>query len=337
MSSSPHMAVETSKELFNAIVSSGIDKTLLVAKSNIDITQLEESEKRYPVEQHLKIWQAAEELDSDSCIGLHMGQNSNPYLRGIVGLLFAASPNLQIAAQNKIKYTKILAEHVDLVLEEDDNYFALNYSIDEKYFHYYEIERVFSGFLSWVNHFVGEPIYPIKICCQFSPPKHVERYRSIFNCPIHFNHSANLIVFNKALYQVKNSQYNDYLYSILQARADKVLQELDTTIDFVNGVRSLIAGRLSSGNFSAEDIAASVNMSKRTFYRKLQEEGASYQNILDDERKKMALSYLRKPNSQIQNIAYLLGYSDQRSFNRAFKRWTQLSPSEYLRNQTPAI
>ena len=329
----PYMAIETSRELFNAIVRNGVDQQLLIEKSGVDFKQLEQSEQRYPVSDHLKIWQAADQLLPSSGIGLRMGEHSDPYNRGIVGLIFSASPDLKTALANKIKYTKILAEHISLNLKEDHDYFTLHYSINDEYFHCYEIERVFSGFLNWVRHFVGEEIYPVQISCQFSKPGHIEQYQKLFNCPIHFDQTENLIVFNKALYNICNSQFNKYLYSILQARADKVLEKLDNNIDFINGIRSLIAGRLSKGNFTADNIACSLHMSKRSFYRKLKEEGSNYQELLDDERKKMALSYLQKNDCQLQNLCYLLGYADNRGFSRAFKRWTHLSPSQYIQQQ----
>lgn len=330
MFKTPCMAVETSRELFNTILQSGISQGDLISESGVTVSDLQQSESRYPVGQHLKLWQAADKLLPFSGIGLQMGAHSDPYKRGIVGLLFAASPDLKTAVTNKYKYTKILADHVGLQIEETEKHFSIIYSIEAKYFHSYEIERVFSGFLNWVRVFAGEAVCPERISCQFAAPAHAKQYQKRFNCPIYFNQNQNSIVFDKQLYLVENAQFNDYLYAILQARADKILSELDNRVDFINGVRSLIAGRLAKGHFSAEDIACSYHMSKRTFYRKLQDEGTSYQLLLDDERKKMALSYLQVKSCQLHNVAFLLGYADQRGFSRAFKRWMNCTPAQYL-------
>jgi AraC-like DNA-binding protein len=92
----------------------------------------------------------------------------------------------------------------------------------------------------------------------------------------------------------------------------------------------MIASRLCHGHFSVEEIALSLKMSKRTLNRKLSDEGKTYQAILDSTRKEMAISYLKQGECAQQTLPFLLGYSDNRCFLRAFKRWTGHSPKQYL-------
>ncbi|MGH1543156.1 MAG: AraC family transcriptional regulator [Arenicella sp.] len=326
----PCMAVETTRELFDVLINNGVDKKRLQHESGVRWQQLLDAEGRFPVDQHLQLWRAGETLLQKSAMGLHIGSSSNPYQRGIVGLIFAASPDLKTAFDNKVKYTRILADHISLELDNSKDSVSLTYSILEGYFHRYEIERVFSGFLNWVRTFVGSRIFPIEVAFQYEKTASYKLYQRHFGNNIAFDQPKNCIAYSAELLEYKNPKFNEYLYSILCARGDEMLLQLDSQVDFVASVRSTIAGRLCHGDFSAGDVAKAHNVSIRTFHRKLKDSDETYQRILDDVRKDMAISYLQQADCKPQSVPYLIGYADDRAFQRAFKRWTGCSPRQYM-------
>ena len=55
---------------------------------------------------------------------------------------------------------------------------------------------------------------------------------------------------------------------------------------------------------------------------------------MDDLRQALALGYVRDPGLSLLDIAYLLGFSEQSAFQRAFKRWTGATPGDYRRQET---
>lgn len=70
-------------------------------------------------------------------------------------------------------------------------------------------------------------------------------------------------------------------------------------------------------------------MSLRSLQRKLGAEDSSYEDLLNDTRRELALSYARDARYSVSEAAYLLGFSDTSSYSRAFKRWTGQSPSQF--------
>jgi AraC-like DNA-binding protein len=74
----------------------------------------------------------------------------------------------------------------------------------------------------------------------------------------------------------------------------------------------------------------------RQLQRHLQQQGASYQQRMQEVRCMLAEEYLRDPHLSLQEIALLLGYSEQSAFQRAFKRWLQLTPQQWRRQNLPA-
>ena len=87
--------------------------------------------------------------------------------------------------------------------------------------------------------------------------------------------------------------------------------------------------QLSSGELSEEQMAQRLHMSRRTLQRKLAEAETTYQKLLDDTRRDLALRYLEDPRHSITDITFLLGFSQQSAFTRAFRRWTGMSPTDY--------
>ena len=68
-------------------------------------------------------------------------------------------------------------------------------------------------------------------------------------------------------------------------------------------------------------------MSTRTLARRLASEGTTFEEVVDELRRSLALQYMKTPGISLSQVAWLLGYEGGTSFNHAFKRWTGRSPS----------
>ncbi|MEO1267299.1 MAG: AraC family transcriptional regulator, partial [Myxococcota bacterium] len=93
-------------------------------------------------------------------------------------------------------------------------------------------------------------------------------------------------------------------------------------------VRRLLLER-RNGFPSLTTTARLLHMTPRTLHRRLLAEGTSYREILEDLRYRLAIDHLKSGRSNIDEIAYILGYSDPANFRRAFKRWAQVPPSVF--------
>jgi len=79
-------------------------------------------------------------------------------------------------------------------------------------------------------------------------------------------------------------------------------------------------------------VASDLDMSPRNLQRALAREGLRYSDLLDEQRREEAQRLLMSGLSTVQ-VAEKLEFSDQRSFVRAFERWTGLSPAAWRRGQ----
>ncbi|MDG1461939.1 MAG: helix-turn-helix transcriptional regulator, partial [Gammaproteobacteria bacterium] len=93
--------------------------------------------------------------------------------------------------------------------------------------------------------------------------------------------------------------------------------------------RELLIGLMSSGHANQEEVARKMNRSLSTLQRQLSSEGTSFKEIRDGTRRLMAEEYIQEGEHSMSQIAFLLGFSDQSNFSRAFKRWTGNTPGEH--------
>ncbi len=119
------------------------------------------------------------------------------------------------------------------------------------------------------------------------------------------------------------------LQALLRARADSILAELSASHSLAAVVRRMLQQSIPSGDVSAEGIARSLHMSRRTLTRRLEREHTTFQAELDAARRKLATEHLRERRTPLTEIAFLSGFSHVESFHRAFKRWTGQTPLEY--------
>jgi AraC-like DNA-binding protein len=91
-------------------------------------------------------------------------------------------------------------------------------------------------------------------------------------------------------------------------------------------VKGWLSEAIASGRTGIEDAARGLGVSTRTLQRRLTDEGTSFQILLAETRLKLSRHYLTQPQLSTPEIAFLLGYSEQNSFYRAFRDWTGLTP-----------
>jgi AraC-like DNA-binding protein len=106
------------------------------------------------------------------------------------------------------------------------------------------------------------------------------------------------------------------------------MQALETEGTARAQVERLLMPVLHTGEGNIETIAAKLGVSRQTLWRNLRHECVTFEQVLDDLRRKMALEYLAARKVSVHETAYLVGFSDPAAFSRAFKRWTGKNPSE---------
>ena len=116
-----------------------------------------------------------------------------------------------------------------------------------------------------------------------------------------------------------------FLSSMFESRGQSAPKERC----FKKEVEGAIEPMLGMSDVTIERVAGQLGMSRQTLYRRLRDEGVTFEELLAAKRRQLAIRYLGFERLSVKTVAYRLGFSDPAAFSRAFKRWTGVSPSEF--------
>jgi AraC-like DNA-binding protein len=150
-----------------------------------------------------------------------------------------------------------------------------------------------------------------------------ERLEETFGPTLQFGCAQNAIVFEHALLDLPLQQR-----TACTAPGDPV--------ETASSLATLLKTLLPYGEVSIDHVAALLGMSTRTLQRRLRDWGFSFEEVLDDLRRVEAVRRISRGHDTMMEIAFMLGYSDQAHFTRAFRRWTGLAPRDYVRRTSNA-
>jgi AraC-like DNA-binding protein len=130
---------------------------------------------------------------------------------------------------------------------------------------------------------------------------------------------------------------NPVLLSLLEHHASSFLNQINEQNLFSRKISTLLFEQLQEGVPGVDMVARELGMSIRSLQMKLKDEGITFSQIVENIRKELSKSYLAEKHYSIDDITYLLGFSDTSVFHRAFKRWTGQTPKQYRLNSKPSF
>lgn len=163
---------------------------------------------------------------------------------------------------------------------------------------------------------------------SYPAPAHSQRYHDLFRCPIQFDADETCAVLAPEWLDRPMRSNDEEFNRICLTHCGEILQQIEHTGPVVSRLRSHFL-RAPGALPSLMDAAQALGLSSRTLRRHLQDEGASYRQLVEDFRKDLACEYLRSTRMTTKEVAFLLGYADPATFRRAFRVWTGQTPGDF--------
>ena len=107
----------------------------------------------------------------------------------------------------------------------------------------------------------------------------------------------------------------------------------EAAYDLIGSLRQVIGTLLSEDRLRIERVAEIEGLHVRALQRRLERNGVTYKELVDQTRFEAATRSLKEPGATVTDIAFDLGYTDVAHFTRAFRRWTGVPPREYRRRR----
>jgi len=322
-----HLATATNI-LWKLIEAYGHDPEALYLDVGIDPDLRNKPGARIPYTLVNGLWAKATEIIDDPCFGLKAHKYWHPSYFHALGYAWLASHTLRDALNRFVRYLRIVSEKIFLKLEEDPDglTLALSYELlGMRVPAQIDMGMAMSIHICRLN--IGEDLKPVAVSFMHAEPPCAEEYFALFKAPVRFSADRDSMTFSFPDVDSYLMGANPQLARLNDQVMIEYLAKLNKD-DIINRVTAAIVDMLPSGRVADEKVAETLNMSVRSLQRRLKEVHTTFRTILDVVRKDLASTYVRDPDIELAEVAFLLGFSDQSAFSRAFKRWTGNSPSE---------
>lgn len=190
------------------------------------------------------------------------------------------------------------------------------------------VDVCFARVLDIARRGTGAPIRPRRLELRGATGSR-EMYEAHFGCPAKFDARLNTIVFAKADLDRPFLTHNADLFATVAPQLEAELKQALASKAIGEQVKGILKPLLAGRRPAIEDVAKELGTSPRTLQRRLAEDGATFQQLVQEARRELARHYLLHSSLELNETAYLLGYEDAHSFFRAFHDWEGSPPGEW--------
>jgi AraC-like DNA-binding protein len=325
----------SSRALVDACGRLGLDAAQILAAAKLDAAALQDPDSRIPIEQAEALWRKAYEISKDSNLALHAIEVLPFGAYRVIDFLASSAPTIGAALAKVSDYFPLINDLVRLpyvVCGDEVAFFVeapMRPAVITRPYAEYTLAAVFLR-----TRLATNQRYRLRRV-EFSHPRpaDIREHERVFECPVRFDAGRCQIVIARQVWETASIGADRALFSLLDAHARTLLEQLPASANITSRVRMAIKSALRGGDPGLEAIAKQLAMSPRTLQRRLRVEGVVFNDVLDEMRFRAAQAYLAQRDVAAAEVAYLLGFAEQSSFNRAFKRWSGTTPTEFRRGK----
>jgi len=308
----------------------GIDPNRFAEQVGLASIDLPDTKTRLPSSLLDRAFAKAAELIPDPAFALRAAECWHPSHLGALGYAWLSSDSLRTALRRMTRFNQIIGQRMfsRCADEPDGLRFTYDHGRGDTPVGHLMADFDLSIVMSMCRTNYGADLAPIVVTLRRPTPVDPSPYPAFFACPIQFGATCDTILLSRHAADKLLPTSNRELAATFDAILTKQLLELGRG-NLVARCATWLLQELTSGEPSEAELARALGMSNRTLQRKLGELGQSYRGILEKTRYELALRYLEDAGKTVTDITFLLGFSEQSAFTRAFKRWSGKSPTSY--------
>ena len=306
----------------------GLDARRLFFEAGLDPSRIRQPGARYPYNAMQKLWQLCEQ-SSAADFSFEVGKRWRPTTYHALGYAWLASHSLLDGFERLTRYSALVNDHARCDLRGNGEVFAFEITSSDTAVQL-SLDAVLASLVVMCRFLVGDGFSPRRVALSHHAHAASLLIENWLRCPVSYGRAGHslLVEIDRSQMEMLLASANAELLHMNESLVLEHLARLDTA-QVSNRVRREVASRLPSGRVLEADVAGALALGGRTMQRKLAEEGTSFAALLDDTRKELASRYVQDGAMSLSEAAYLLGFSDQANFSRAFRRWYHCAPSVY--------
>ncbi len=311
----------------------GIDPQAFSQEVGVPAATLRDVHARLPSRLVDLAFAKAAALIPDPAFALRAGECWHPSNLGTMGYAWLSSRTLHTALKRMERFACILSNRatyrcvdtpagVRFVLEHGRGDTPIGHSI---------ADSTLSLLLGMCRTNYGGKLNAAALFLRRPEPADPQPWPKLFGCNVRFGALEDSLLLDRDTVDAPLPSANVPLANTF----DRILSEQLAHAfddDIVSRCKANLLRELTSGVPSAQETGTALGMSQRTLQRKLHQLGLTYQSLCDEARHELARRYLDDTNKSVTEVTFLLGFSEQSAFTRAFRRWSGMSPTTYRHN-----
>lgn len=284
----------------------------------------------------VRLWEEATRLSGDADFGLHLAgwlvQHAEDRF-DVMAFAMRSCATLGEQYARLGRYVRLLHKETFLSLEIAGDAARLVHGVVDGN---RPLRQPSEGMLAMVllqgRRTIGEDFAPVAVYFTHPKPARTTEHERLFRAPLHFDAPRDELVLDRALLDRPQVHAEPRLLTLLERQLEALMREVSVGHTVTGPIRRCMADGLLEGEPTLNTVAKRLRLSPRTLQRRLRDEDTSFAELLADVRHELALKHLRNPEVSIQEVAFLLGFSDVSTFHRAFKRRAGVTPATYRRS-----
>lgn len=318
--------------LIDMVESRGHPREQLLAGTSLAGTRLADIGARVGDDDFSRLVGNAFALTGDPALGLHLGLRLNLGAHAVLGQAFMTCRDLGQVMDLFLKYYHLLSSpslHLELDII-DDRCVLTTVSVPEERPREFASELMYAAILNTLWGLLNSRDLQLRVELPYPAPAHAASYYDVFGEDVHFDRLLGRVSFDRELLQRPLPSSNPALRSLYESECARLLADLEEEDSIAEQTRRLL--RKLEGQYpQMPRLAQLLNLSPRTYRRRLEQESCSYQQLLDQVRAEHANRHLLNSRLPVTTIAGLLGFNDASNFRRAYLKWTGRSPGAVRR------
>jgi AraC-like DNA-binding protein len=309
----------------------GISRRMCLKGTGIMLSQLDQPQSRVTFQQELAFYRNALQLTGDPMIGLKLGEPFIPPRYGLFGYALLSASTLRRAMKLAVNFGQLTFSFFSFEFGESGNqsYFSMQDPppIERELLDVY-LDRDMSAAVVGFGEVLGRRLPLDRVHLAHDGHGRQQAYRDYFSCDIEFSAYPSKLLFGSDLLDELLPQRDPDTSHYFRQQCQMLIAKLKHQSFFADDVRMLLLAR--PGQFpDINHIAEKLHVSVRTLRRRLNTEGSSFRELLDEVRFQLAREYLLETRLHLAEISDLLGYTEPANFSHAFKRWSGQSPRSF--------
>lgn len=250
---------------------------------------------------------------------------------GAFGLAWKSALDLRGSYRRAERYGLVLTSvsaH-ELQCEEGRHYMKLHREGERRLGLRISNEQTITAIVEISREVSQRALSPLAVHFKHPAPAETSAHEEYFECPVYFDSDRDALEVSQASLTAPNRLGDASISEFFEAHLEKELAATADHTSLAKRMRILISQALSEGVPRVSELAERMCLSPRTLQRRLSEQGLSFQALVDESRRELAVRLLGRTEYSLSEVAFLTGFSDQSAFNRAFKRWAGQTPRSY--------